>query len=243
MADIRGTTQPRRPAKTQAKGGVINRLSTAALKPQEYQKFQEEFAQLKAKYGADRVKAEANRRPKPKEPGRPKIWHQRALFAHWLIVQTFSQDEPRIDRVCKLVSKSITTEDGTKLFSSSGRVRRLFYESEAEFGNYEIEYADVTKIARDGIPILKERLFRYAEVLSSYELLQFDLSLADRIVFYELTLDGVDRCPCGKRHRPPLQHLPELSWIAEGADVRNRTRNKSPKQPDSHFELYEHPVK
>ena len=212
------TNQSRALPKAQPEARVAGQPSAPALTRKEYQEFQQQFAQSKAKYGVDRVKAEANRRPEPNDPGRPRVWDQRQLFTLWLIVQTFFQDEPNIDKVCQSLAKDLP-----HLFSTGERVRRLFYEAEAELDKYEETNAFV--IDEDTPRTLKERLFGYTEMLSTYELLQFDLSLAQSIVFYELSLDGVYRCPCGKIHPPPI-HLPELNWASQHCEVRERRRKK-----------------
>jgi hypothetical protein len=218
MDDALEISRQARLAEVEAENQVPEPKSTRPLTPKEHQEFQEKIAHLKAEYGAGRVKAEVKRRPKPKGRGRPKIWDYRQLFTLWLIVQTSLQDEPKIYKVFQRLAKDLAP-----IFESRGRVARLFYAAEAEFDTYETKNADLLKSHRDEERTLKERLFGYAEVLASYELLQWDLSLAERIVLYELELDGVSRCPCGEIHPPPL-HPPELSLATEVREVRNRKR-------------------
>jgi hypothetical protein len=198
--------------------------STRPLTPDEHSEFRRQFAQFKARYGVDRVKAEANRRPKPKDPGRPRKWDQRQLFTLWLIVQTFSQNEPNIYNVCQSLSKDLP-----HIFSTGRRLYRLFFEAEEEFDKYEAKILNI--MVRDTPRTFKERLFGYTEMLSSYELLLFDLSIAERIVLYELALDGVYRCPCGQIH-PPALHPPELNWASGHREVRNRRRKKKIISPE-----------
>ena len=104
------------------------------------------------------------------------------------------------------------------------RLHRLLYDAEAEFDKYESENADA--VVRDTPRTLKEKLFSYTEMLYSFGLFLFDLSLAERIVLCELALDGVYRCPCGEIHPPPL-HPPELNWAAEYRQASSRAPKRS----------------
>jgi hypothetical protein len=208
---------------------MSNQQATRQLTHEEYAKFREQLADFITDFGLGRVKAVVNRRPEPKGPresGRPKIWYQSRLFTIWLIVQTFAQREPKIGKICRSLSEKMILEDGTTAFSSSERIRRLFYEAEAQLEKYEIQYGDIIKPECDDYLRLKERLFGYSEVLSWDDLLLFDVRFADQIVLYELIMDGVLRCD---QPPPPPLHLPELAWVYRPRVVLNRTRNRSAK--------------
>jgi hypothetical protein len=118
----------------------------------------------------------------------------------------------------------MVSEDGTKAFSSAERIRRLFYEAEAQLSQFETQYSDLLKTENRDYLTLKERLFGYSEVLSWDDVLSFDVHYAERIVHYELVMDGV--LQCDGYHPPPL-HPPELAWVYRPRVVPNRTQNRA----------------
>jgi hypothetical protein len=215
---------------TLARNQSTKPLTTRPLTHEEIDEFEKRFTELVTKYGADRIKARAKRPPTPRKRGRPKQWSESALFTLWLIAQTFLQEDCNVDNVCRLIAKNILLDNGKKLFYSGARPRRLFYEAEQQFEQYEAEYADVVKLARHGAPCLKERLFAYAESLFDYGILERDLSFAGYIVFYELVMDGVYRCRCNPS--PPFD-IAETARISGPRDVPKRTRKNSCLKPSS----------
>jgi hypothetical protein len=60
-----------------------------SLSPDEYQLLNEVLEELVNDFGLGPVRQEINRRPRPLENGRPKVWDDHRLFSLWLIVQTW----------------------------------------------------------------------------------------------------------------------------------------------------------
>jgi hypothetical protein len=114
------------------------------IRPEE-EWLQAAIAELVNSFGVGPVKAEVNRRRAPRESGRPKLWHQARLFTVWLIVETWAfRQNHNIDGACRELEKiggllQDTRNGTTTLTENSKRIRRLYYEADAEFGKYEVD--------------------------------------------------------------------------------------------------------
>lgn len=146
MKDSIGERGRAKPDRTQPKDKEDESKSSRPLTQREYKEFQEKVARLKAEYGVGRVKAEVNRPPKAKNRGRPREWDHRQRFTLWLIVQTFLQDEPKIYKVFRSLTKQLPD-----IFENHGRLARVFYDAEAEFERYEATNVHVLRV--DACPI------------------------------------------------------------------------------------------
>lgn len=188
------------------------------LRPEE-ERLQAAISELVNSFGCGPVNAEVNRRPAPRESGRPKLWHQMRLFTLWLIVETWAIRQNRnIDRACRQLAKIggllQDVRDGeTILTTNSTRIRRLYYEAGLALEKYEIEYREMFKFDRKDYGTLKERLSTYPELICRVEFFTGGLSKANEIVHYELVVDGVHQC--NEPHHPPL-HPPEMAGVSLG---------------------------
>src|ERR1700730_6396935 len=152
--------------------------SSRALTHTEYKEFQEQIAAFIAKFGVDRIKAMVNRRPEPNPTGRPKKWDYVKLFSLWCIVQSFvqnTQDQDQIEKIrnsCRLIKQhggisglDIHFHEGQSFrgVATVERWRRLYYEAEEKFSQYEMEYKEAITLSREQHPPLKERLRMHVE--------------------------------------------------------------------------------
>jgi hypothetical protein len=135
------------------------------LSPEE-EWLQAAISELVNSFGVGPVKAEVNRRPAPRESGRPKLWHQMRLFTLWLIVETWAiRQNHSIDGACRQLEKiggllQDTRVEATTLTTNSKRIRRLYYEAAAELDKYEIEYKEQIKLDRKEYASLKKDSLR-----------------------------------------------------------------------------------
>jgi hypothetical protein len=180
---------------------------------------QETISKLVENFGVGQVKAEVNRRPPPKESGRPKLWHQMRLFTLWLIVRIWAlHHNNSVDAACRHLEKlggllEDTREGESGLITNAQSIRRLYYEADSELDRYEIQYKNSVRLDRQEYLSLKERLTSYPELLIRFEFFAAGLSKASEIIHYELVEDGVHQCDIF--HHPPL-HPPEMARVNLG---------------------------
>ena len=115
---------------------AINRpLAGALLKARrrhpnraQYAQASEYFEHWVQEFGPDHLKALVNRKPKPKNPGRPIFWDQYRLFTIWLIVQAIMQlGNLKTDPACKLLESAggILEDDEEKSLGNLHRCGEL----------------------------------------------------------------------------------------------------------------------
>jgi len=183
---------------------------------EERTEIKEQIGEYISKYGRDFLKAEVNRKAKPRSVGRPQSWDCWRLFTLWLLISAFARRENlKISNVCKkLQGSGGILEDDTggnprKVATTSGHIRRLFYTAEQELDKWVPPlHQDPEYIASTDNASLKERLLTYAELLSYHEFFFLTgLRVAQEIVHYELYATVV----LLSRHHSPLQQWPASS--------------------------------
>lgn len=212
------------------------------LRPERYTELQERLAQLKAEFGEGLVKAEVNRRSKPKRVGRPHVRNYIRLFVLWIVVEASAKlKKAKIDQTCQFIEKmggvfeyggyNVRSYDPSNYqaffhaFAVKGStIRRLYYEACKKFDEYEQQFK---YRFRPGLklPLLRERLLVHAGQLAGDEtnfLMPQFLSIRSLLyVHCHLYLDGTLVLP----DFPGFEPLPRTVVLQDDQELSTRIRS------------------
>jgi hypothetical protein len=137
-----------------------------------YEYLKRQLSDLADMFGRNRILSIVKRRPKPNRRGRPQEWDYIQLFTVWYIVRYFLEGTTlgirdicrRIARKGGLYGLSFHEEQSTHSVKTQERLRRLYYEAEDAFANYEKQYKSLIEQSRSKTQApLKSRLEIYLE--------------------------------------------------------------------------------